>query len=129
MLSRKTIYFVLNFCIAAIWLINGLWCKLLGYVPRHQEIVSNILGHQNARLITMLIGLSEIGMALWILSGFRSKENAVLQIAIIALMNTLEFILVPDLLLWGRFNSVFALLLIAVIYYNAFHNKPLATKK
>ena len=35
-------------------------------------------------------------------------------------MNALEFILVPDLLLWGKFNSLFALLLIAVIYINEF---------
>jgi len=35
-------------------------------------------------------------------------------------MNTLEFILVPDLLLWGRLNSLFALLFISLVYYNEF---------
>jgi hypothetical protein len=43
------------------------------------------------------------------------------QIVVIATMNALEFILVPDLLLWGRANAVLALLLILVIYYKAFH--------
>lgn len=60
-------------------------------------------------------------MAIWILSRYKSKLNAISQIVIIAIMNTLEFILVPDLLLWGKFNSLFALLLIGVIYFNEFY--------
>jgi hypothetical protein len=36
-------------------------------------------------------------------------------------MNTLEFILVPDLLLWGRANAIFAFMLIGVIYFNEFY--------
>ena len=39
---------------------------------------------------------------------------------IVATMNGMEFILVPDLLLWGRFNSIFALLFIGLVYYNEF---------
>ncbi len=35
-------------------------------------------------------------------------------------MNGLEFSMVPDLLLWGRFNLVFALLFIGIVYYNEF---------
>lgn len=59
-------------------------------------------------------------MSLWILSGIKKRVNAITQIVVIATMNTLEFILVPDLLLWGRFNSLFALLLIIAIYCNEF---------
>jgi hypothetical protein len=90
-------------------------------VPRHQQIVASILGDNYARPLTILIGVSEIIMAVWILSRHKSKLNAIAQITIIAIMNTLEFILVPDLLLWGKFNSLFALLLIVVIYINEFH--------
>jgi len=35
-------------------------------------------------------------------------------------MNTLEFILVPDLLLWGKFNSLYAFIFIVLVYYNEF---------
>ena len=94
---------------------------MFNLVPRHQQIVSNILGGSYPRPITALIGISEIIMAVWILSRYKSRLNAIAQIAVIATMNTLEFILVPDLLLWGKFNSVFALLLILVIYFNEFH--------
>ena len=103
-----------------IWIINGLCCKVLNLVPRHELIVSRILGTEHARLLTVCIGISEVIMAIWILSRFKTKLNAATQIVIIATMNTLEFILVPDLLLWGKFNSLFAGMLIVVIWYNEF---------
>ncbi len=115
---------ILNYSIALVWLANGLFCKVLNLVPRHQEIVAAILGQDHSRLLTVAIGISEVLMAVWIFTGIRSRLNALLQIAVIAVMNTLEFILVPGLLLWGRFNALFALLLILVIYYHEFHLKP-----
>jgi len=114
---------ILNWFITLVWFINGFICKVLNLVPRHQEIVARITGNEQSRTFTLLIGLSEIVMAGWILSGKWSRVNAITQIVVIAVMNTLEFILVPDLLLWGRFNALFALLFIILIYYNEFHLK------
>ena len=111
---------IITYLIAAVWLANGLFCKILNLVPRHQEIVGHIFGNENAFVFTKLIGISEIIMAFWILSNYQSKINAIAQIVIIATMNTLEFILVPDLLLWGKMNSVFAFLFIILIYCNEF---------
>lgn len=93
-------------------------------MPRHQAIVARILGEDYARPLTLLIGLSEIVMAIWVLSRFQSKLSAALQIGLVLLMNILEFILVPDLLLWGPFNSFFALLFVTVVYYNEFVLAP-----
>ena len=89
-------------------------------MPRHQQIVASILGNKDARSLTILIGCSEIVMALWILSGIKKRTNAMAQMLVVACMNSLEFILVPDLLLWGKFNAVFAFLLILIIYCNEF---------
>ena len=114
---------LLNYFIAAVWIINGLFCKVLNLVPRHQEIVSRILGNDHAKLFTIAIGISEIAMAVWILSGIRRRLNAIAQIIIIATMNVLEFILVPDLLLWGRFNALFAFLFMLLIFYNEFYDR------
>ncbi|MBC6491798.1 DoxX-like family protein [Flavihumibacter stibioxidans] len=115
-----------TFLIATVWLINGLVCKVLNVVPRHQEIVASILGHDHSRLLTILIGISEMLMAAWILSGIWTRINAISQILVIATMNTLEYYLVPDLLLWGKLNSLWAFLFILLIYYNEFHlNKKL----
>jgi hypothetical protein len=116
-----TIHKILTYSIALIWIINGLLCKVFNLVPRHEQIVSSILGDDFSRILTVLIGLSEIVIAIWILSRFKSKINAIFQIGIIATMNTMEFILVPDLLLFGKFNSLFAIILIVVIYLNEFH--------
>jgi DoxX-like family len=120
---------ILTYFIIIVWLSNGLFCKVLNLVPRHQQIVAKILSLNNyhSRIITITIGISEIIMALWILSKFKTKLNAIAQIIIIATMNTMEFFLAPDLLLWGKANSLFAFLFIVLIYFNEFYlNKKLA---
>jgi hypothetical protein len=104
-----------------VWFANGLLCKVLNLVPRHQQIVANILGAEHARLFTVLIGVSEICMAVWILTNLFPRVNALMQIAVIATMNTMEFILVPDLLLWGKFNSLFAFLFCCLIAFDHFY--------
>ena len=116
-----TINKLLNYLIAAVWLANGLFCKVLNLVPRHQEIVARITGSIHAGVLTRLIGLAEIAMAVWILSGFRTKLNVITQAVIIATMNSLEYMLAPDLLLWGRFNALYAFLFIWVILVNEFY--------
>ena len=120
----KSIYNIVIYGIATVWIINGLFCKVLNLVPRHEEIVARILGGNYSRILTLLIGCSEILMAIWILTGINSRFNAIVQIVIIATMNMLEFILAPDLLLWGRFNSLFAFLFIVLIYCNEYHLNP-----
>jgi hypothetical protein len=110
----------LNFCIAGVWMVNGFFCKVLNLVPRHQEIVARILGEDQVRLWTVLIGFAEFGMAIWIITGITPRLNAIVQIIAVAMMNALEFTLAPDLLLWGRFNALFAFLFNLLIYYNEF---------
>ena len=105
-------------------MVNGLFCKVLGLVPRHQQIVAEILGEQYAGVLTKMIGGSEMVMTVWIVSGYKSRWNALAQILVVAVMNILEFILVPDLLLWGRFNIVFAALFILVVYYHEWVLRP-----
>ena len=119
-MKEKTIYKLVIYLTAAVWLINGLFCKILNMVPRHGQIVTRILGSQYADIHTKAIGMAEILMALWIISGIQSRLNAIMQILIIITMNILEFFLAPDLLLWGRLNLLFALLFSALIYWNEF---------
>lgn len=116
---------ILNFLIAAVWLINGLVCKVLNLVPRHQQIVARVIGAAHAGVLTRLIGAAEIAMGIWILSGIKPRLNAITQAVIIASMNTLEFLLAPDLLLWGRFNALFAFLFVLLVLYNEFYNRKI----
>ena len=110
----------LSYFFVMVWIGNGLFCKVLGWVPRHRAIVARILGEAHADLITRAIGFAEMFMAAWILSGIAGRINAVTQIGIIATMNVLEFFLARDLLLWGRLNAVFAFMLTLLIYYKEF---------
>ncbi len=119
-MHHSSLYKLFNYFIASVWFINGLVCKVLNLVPRHQQIVADILGAEIARPLTIGIGFAEILMAVWLLSGIKSKFNAVFQIGIIILMNVLEFIFVPETLLWGKFNAVFALSFCALIYFKEF---------
>jgi len=122
--NNKTKITVLNYFIAGVWLINGLFAKILNLAPRHEAIVGNVLSEEYSRILIVLIGLAEIVMAIWVLSRLFPKINAVTQIIVIGTMNVLEFILTPDLLLWGHLNSLFALLFILIIYYKAFVLEP-----
>ncbi len=112
---------LLTWCIALVWLVNGLFCKVLGLVPRHEQIVARILTPGYSHTYTVLIGISEIVMAIWILSRFKARLNAIVQIVVIATMNVIEFIFAPDLLLWGKFNSVFAFIFILIVFINGFY--------
>ena len=119
----------LDYLIALVWLANGLFCKVLDLVPRHQKIVARIIGDFHPADLTRLIGFSEIAMAIWILSGIRTRLNALTQFIVVATMNALEFVLAPDLLLWGRFNALFALLFILLILYNEFYLRNRQTQQ
>lgn len=107
-----------------IWLVNGLFCKILNLVPRHQQIVAEILGETYAKPLTIAIGVGEVLMAIWIISRKFAQLSAITQILLIVTMNILEFILAPHLLLWGRLNIVFALCLAALVYCQGFVLEP-----
>ena len=120
MISKSTLYKILTYLISSVWVVNGLFCKVLNLVPRHQQIVSRILGNEYASVLTKMIGILELIIAAWILTRINSPLNAVTQMLVVASMNVVEFLLASDLLLWGRVNSIFATLFILLIYYHEF---------
>lgn len=121
--DRPLLKTALTISIALVWLINGLYCKLLNLVPRHEQIVSRILGEAYAEELTRVIGGLEILMAAWILSGMKSRWCALTQAVIVALMNCIEFLMAPDLLLFGRWNAVIAAFFIIVVLLHEFQLK------
>lgn len=116
----RLIYQMLRVSFAVVWFVNGFYCKILGLIPRHEFIVAKILGFEYAQQWTLAIGFGEVLMGFWILSGYRAKFNAVVQIVVVLLMNILEVILVPELLLWGSLNLLFAILFVLLIFCNEF---------
>lgn len=122
---KKYVHILLTFLIASIWLINGLFCKVFNLVPRHQQIVGEIVSNDYSRELTLMIGVSEVIMVIWVISNYyRSKLNAIIQIAIVSIMNIIEFMIASDLLLWGKLNIVFAALFVFIVYVNEFKFNP-----
>lgn len=116
----RSLYQILRISFAVVWFVNGFYCKILGFVPRHEFIVAKILGFDYAQQFTLAIGWAEVIMGFWILSGYKSKFNAIVQIVIVLLMNVLETIIAPELLLWGSMNLVFAIVFVVLIFINEF---------
>ena len=111
---------ILTYLIAGVWFMNGLYCKVLNLVPRHQQIVGEILGEEHAYLLTKMIGLGEVFLGLWVISNIYRRFNTMVQITLVITMNILEFLLVPDVLLWGGMNLVFAVMFSIVLYWKGF---------
>jgi hypothetical protein len=120
-MNRKSIHMALTYCFALVWLINGLFCKVWDLVPRHKQIVARIIGGQHAGALTIVIGLLEVGMAVWIISGYRKKLCVITQFATVAIMNGIEFVAASDLLLWGKFNALFAFFFLMLVVLHAFY--------
>lgn len=76
--------------VASVWIYQGLWCKLLGRTPRHQEIVGTVpfLSASWAHRALVALGLLECVIALWVLSGIRARDAALLQTLLLAAMNS-----------------------------------------
>lgn len=113
---------LIDYGLALLWLVMGLYCKVLGYVPRHQEIVGAILGEQVAPVATVVIGVGEVLLAVWIVWGVHRRLAAVVQIVLIVGMNSFELWFAAEYLLWGPLNFLFALMLCIVIYWNGYNN-------
>lgn len=122
-MNARTLFLILRFAFGLVWLVFGLFGKLLPAAPRHAEIVGRVLGDEHALLLTRCIGLGEVLFAFWIWSGIRSRWAAVLQMMLVAVMNILEFSMARNLLMWGSLNALFAVGFIALVGWHEFRLK------
>jgi uncharacterized membrane protein YphA (DoxX/SURF4 family) len=83
-------------------------------------IVNRILGFVYAPFLTVVIGILEVLMCIWILSKIKSRWCTILQIILVATMNIIEYLFAQDLLLFGKLNIIFASIFILILYYNEF---------
>ncbi len=76
--------------IAAVWLYEGLWCKVLGRSAHQLEVVeaSPLFGPRLSGLFLRALGVFECGLALWVLSGWQPVWAAVVQSALLVGLNT-----------------------------------------
>ncbi|MEO7918163.1 MAG: DoxX-like family protein [Thermoanaerobaculia bacterium] len=96
---RPRALMLVRYGIASIWLFHGVYGKLLGGIPRHQQIVARVVGASLAGAATRTIGLAEIVIALWFLTGKKPRWCAAAQTMMLAGMNAFELTHANDLLL------------------------------
>ncbi len=83
-------------------------------------IVSRVFGARYSSTITRLIGIAEIAMAIWIISGYFAQLSSALQIVLVLTMNVIEQKFARDLLLFGSMNFLFALAFCVFVLASAF---------
>lgn len=83
--------------VAGVWVYEGLWCKLLGGDPNQLTIVMAVptYGPKVGKLFLMTLGVVELSLGLWALSGLRPFECAVAQTVLLVTLNA-------NGLLWSR---------------------------
>lgn len=90
---------ILRLGTALVWIAFGLLAKVLHLVPRHEAIVAAVLGESVAGPVTVLVGLAETLLGVWILTRRWPRLCALVQTLAIASMNTLELCFARDRLL------------------------------
>jgi hypothetical protein len=83
--------------VAAVWLHQGLCRKLLDGGRHQRDVVAGmpLLGGRWAPAVLRTVGMVEVGLAVWSLSGRRRVAAAIVQTALLAGMNAAG-------LVWGR---------------------------
>jgi uncharacterized membrane protein YphA (DoxX/SURF4 family) len=105
-----------------VWLFHGFYSKILGGIPRHEMIVERILGTAIAPTATLFIGLGEIVLGLWALSGRLPRTCATAQTLAILTMNTLEILLAQDLLISATGMLTLNALFLTIVWFAAIHS-------
>jgi len=75
--------------VAAVWLYEGLWCKVLAKVPDQRSIVASVPALPPAWVTGALVGLGlvETAIGLWVLSGVAARPAAYVQTGLLVVCN------------------------------------------
>lgn len=87
-------YWLVRGAVAAVWLYEGLWCKLLRGEPREFEVVKAVprFGERFGVPFLMGLGVVEVTLAVWVLSGVSPLLCAAAQTVLLVSLNVNGFI-------------------------------------
>jgi len=80
---------LLRAAVAAVWLYEGLWCKVLGRSAHEFEVVAQVpLPVATAHRLLRLLGAAEAALGVWVLVGVAPFAAAIVQTLLLAGLNT-----------------------------------------
>jgi hypothetical protein len=90
-------FWLIRVAVAAVWIYEGLWCKLLRGQPHELEVVEAVpyFGPRVGALFLQVLGVVEVALAVWVLSGIAPVACAVAQTVLLVTLNV-------NGLLWAR---------------------------
>jgi uncharacterized membrane protein YphA (DoxX/SURF4 family) len=88
---------IIRACVAAVWLYEGLWCKILGRMPSQVQVVMAVprLGPRFGSPFLKALGIVEVAIAVWVMLGIAPAVCAIVQAALLIMLNA-------NGLLWAR---------------------------
>ena len=83
--------------VAAVWLYEGLWCKILGRMQSQLQVVKAVprLGPLFGSPFLKMLGVVEVLLAVWVMAGIAPGTCAVVETAFLVVLNV-------NGLLWAR---------------------------
>ena len=88
---------LIHVAVAAVWLYEGLWCKLLNGEPHQVQVVEAVprFGPRVGLVFLKSLGVVEVGLGVWAVGGFAPLFCAFVQTVLLVTLNTCG-------LLWAR---------------------------
>ena len=83
--------------VSAVWLYEGLWCKILGRVRSQVDVVTAVprLGPRFGARFLKALGVVEMALAVWVLTGIAPGLCAIAQTSLLVVLNA-------NGLMWAR---------------------------
>jgi len=80
---------LLQAAVAAVWLYEGMWCKVLGRSPHEFEVVAQVpfLAPATSHALLRVLGIVETALAVWILAGWQPIAAAIAQTVLLVTLN------------------------------------------
>jgi hypothetical protein len=89
MLTLLPPFWLIRVAVAAVWLYEGLWCKLLHGQPHELKVVASVpyLGPRTAALFLQALGAVEVALGIWTLTAVAPLPCAVSQTLLLIALN------------------------------------------
>jgi len=82
-------FWLIRVAVAAVWIYEGLWCKLLRGQPHELEVVraAPYFGPRVGAFFLQTLGLVEVGLGIWTASAVAPLQCAIAQTSLLVALN------------------------------------------